>query len=60
MPADSEIRSDAAYAQQDFLDRVGLGRAAFRTARKDGLISHGVGNKKFILGSDWLKFLEGK
>lgn len=52
-----EIRGDCAYDLQQVKNRLGLGTAAIRTARRKGLIVRKVGRKSFILGADILEYL---
>lgn len=53
------IRADEAYHQDDFLARVGWSRGALRTAKLDGLPTVMAGGRCYVLGADWLKYLEG-
>jgi hypothetical protein len=46
------------YSLREFRLRTGMGDFAFREARKDGLPVRKVGQKIFMLGSDWLEFLQ--
>lgn len=39
-------------------DRFGLGTAAMRTARRQGLKVRQVGRRRFVLGKDLLDFVE--
>jgi hypothetical protein len=52
------IRADAAYSLEQLKSRLGLGTAAIRTARRNGLIIRRVGRKSFALGKDILAYLE--
>jgi len=52
------IDRDAAYSLAEFRRRTGLGSYAFRQARTAGLRVVEVGRKRYVLGSDWLRFLE--
>jgi len=57
-PACAPIRADEAYPMPLFLEMTGLGGHAFRRAVANGLRTAQVGNRKFILGRDWLEHLE--
>lgn len=52
------IRADEAYSVAEFRRRVGLGDNSFRHARKAGLRVVMFGQKRWVLGSDWLAFLK--
>jgi len=52
------IEPDKAYPLETFQDATGLGRAALATARHNGLIARKVGNRKFILGGDFIDYLK--
>ena len=52
------IRADESYTVAEFKRRSGLGDYAFREARRAGLRIVSVGKKRFVLGGDWLVFLE--
>ena len=51
------IRADCCYDLQQVKNRLGLGAAAIRTARRRGLVVRRVGRKSFILGSDILAYI---
>ena len=51
------IQPDVLYPLETFKDASGLGRAALATARQSGLIARKVGNRKFVLGSDFIAYL---
>lgn len=51
------IQADVCYPLPLFSDSVGLGRAALATARRNGLTIRKVGNRKYILGRDWLQYV---
>jgi hypothetical protein len=52
------IFSDATYPLQEFQRVSGLGDAAVRKAKRQGLVVHQVGSRKFIRGQDWNDFLD--
>ena len=54
----SEIRRDGAYGLEEFKTRTTLGDAGLRNARRAGLKVRYAHNRGFILGSDWLNYLE--
>jgi hypothetical protein len=54
------IDRDAAYTLSEFQQRFSLGKAAWRTARAEGLPVRGVGRRKFILGADVISWLAAK
>jgi len=51
------ISADHAYSLEQVRDRLGLGTAALRTARRKGLIVRRIGRRSFVLGRDLLDFL---
>jgi hypothetical protein len=51
------ILENGAYAISEFKKRTGLENAALRSARSRGLIIRQCGNRRFILGRDFLDFL---
>ncbi|MDA1054535.1 MAG: hypothetical protein O3C40_29225 [Planctomycetota bacterium] len=51
------IRADEAYTVAEFRRRAALGDYAFREVRRAGLRIISIGKKRFILGRDWLEFL---
>jgi hypothetical protein len=52
------ISANAAYSLDQVKQRLGLGTAALRTARRKGLLVRRVGSRSFILGRDLLDYLE--
>ncbi len=55
----SPIRIDEVYTLADFQRRTGLGRNGMRTARKRGLPVRQCGRKKYVVGAEWVSFLQG-
>jgi hypothetical protein len=53
-----EIRADAAYPLGAFMQITGLGRHGMRAARRAGLRVHYVQKRGFVLGRDFLAYLE--
>jgi hypothetical protein len=52
------IRADESYTQAEFCRRAGLARKAYLSARRQGLKVVEFGKKRFVLGSDWIAFLQ--
>jgi hypothetical protein len=52
------ILADAVYAYEDFQRLTGQGRAALRSFRMKGLRVIRAGNRRYVIGGDWLKFLQ--
>lgn len=57
-PPGGVISANAAYSLEQVRQRLGLGTAALRTARRRGLTVRRVGRRSFILGKDLLQYLE--
>jgi len=53
-----EIRGDSVYTLDEIKKRLGLGIAAMRSARRQGLRVRRVGRRAFVLGRDVVAFLE--
>ncbi len=52
------IRADECYPLDVFARVSGLGRHALRRARRDGLVVRRVGLRSYVLGADWMTYLE--
>ena len=52
------IVADALYTLQEVQQRLRLGAAAMRQARRQGLILRKIGRRKYLLGRDILAWLE--
>jgi len=52
-----EVRADGIYTLVEIEKRLGLGRAALRTARRRGLKVRRAGRRDLILGRDLLNYL---
>ncbi len=52
------IHADAVYGFEQFQKRTGQGRTALRSFRMQGLRVIRAGNRRYILGSDWIEFLK--
>ena len=52
------IRSDAAYTLEAIRKELGLGQAAMRSARRNGLKVRRLGRRAFVLGADMISYLE--
>ena len=53
-----EILADAVYTLEEFGKRMRLGTAAVRTARRQGLIVRHVGRRSYVIGRDFIAYLE--
>ena len=53
-----EIRKDSIYTLKAFKALTGMGDAAMRQARRDGLTVSRVGRCKFVLGQDWFNYCD--
>ena len=51
------IQSDTLYTLRSFRDITGWGDHAMRTARRSGLKVRYRGNRGFVLGADFIKYL---
>ncbi len=55
---DSIVRADECYPLQVFKRLTGMGNAAMRESRRRGLVVRKVGLRSYVLGKDWLRFVE--
>ena len=53
-----EIRVDGLYALREIQERLGLGTAALRTARRSGLKVRRIGRRGFVLGEDLIQYVQ--
>ncbi len=53
-----EIRSDCVYTLDEAKARTGLGAAALRTARRQGLKVRKIGRRAYVLGRDIMAYIE--
>lgn len=53
-----EIRSDALYTLDEIKQRMGLGQAALRTARRNGLAVKRIGRRGFVFGRDLIEYFD--
>lgn len=53
-----EVRADCVYQLDELKTRTGLGTAALRTARRRGLRVRKIGRKGFVLGADFLAYVQ--
>ncbi|HAH48095.1 hypothetical protein [uncultured Gimesia sp.] len=53
-----EISQDACYTLAEFTSRTGLKRDALRAARRNGLRVVYKHNRAYIMGRDWLAYLD--
>lgn len=51
------FRPDEAYTLAELRERARMGSWAIREARKKGLVVRTVGNARFVLGVDFIRFL---
>ena len=54
------IVADAIYTLDTFKRRLGLGEAALRRARGQGLVIHRVGRRAYVIGADAIDWIRGK
>ena len=53
------IESDTAYGLDEFRRRTGLeAEHSFRKAKRAGLRIARLGRKQYIVGADWIRFLQ--
>jgi hypothetical protein len=52
------ISADELYTLEEIQARLGLGTAALRTARRQGLTVRRIGRRGYLLGRDVMKFVE--
>jgi len=52
------IEAGVCYPLPIFMAVVGQGRNALAQARRDGLPVRKRGNRKYVLGADWIEFLK--
>ena len=55
---DAVIRADEAYPIENFRRRNSMGKHALRMARRAGLRVLRVGRQSFVLGRDWIEFVD--
>ena len=58
LKTDAVICADKAYGLATFQTLAGLGTDAMRECRRQGLPVRRVGRRSFVLGADWLRYLE--
>jgi hypothetical protein len=58
--APGEIAGNAVYTLRELRQRLGLGKAALRQARKTGLRVRRAGIRSFVLGKDVVEWLESQ
>jgi hypothetical protein len=52
------IEPHVLYPLREMEARTGLGRAAFRTARRAGLVVKYAGGRAYVLGADFIRYVE--
>lgn len=53
-----EIRADGIYTLHELQQRMGLGQAALRTARRNGLPIKRIGRRGYVLGRDLIEYVD--
>lgn len=53
-----EINAESLYTLDEIHDRLGLGKAALRTARRDGLVVKRIGRRGYVSGRSVLDWFE--
>jgi hypothetical protein len=53
-----EIYADAIYTLDEINARLGLGKSALRTARREGLVVKRIGRRGYVLGSDVIDWFQ--
>lgn len=53
-----EISADSLYTLDELNDRLGLGKKALRTARREGLTVKRIGRRGYVLGRDVIDWFE--
>jgi hypothetical protein len=56
-PATGRIEPDCLYTLSAFREATGLGEAALRTLRRQGLKVHRAGGRAFVLGREAIEIL---
>jgi hypothetical protein len=52
------IERDAAYTKEEFMRRLGINEDAWKGMKRRGLIIRKDAKRVYVLGSDWLDFLQ--
>ena len=52
------IERDALYTIDEAADRLRLGKAAFRTARRQSLIVRKIGRRAYVYGGDLIEWFQ--
>jgi hypothetical protein len=55
-----EIRADSLYTLDELMDRLRLGKAALRKARREGLIVKRIGRRSYVLGRDMIEWFAAR
>jgi hypothetical protein len=53
-----EIRADAIYTLSALDQQLGLGKAALRKARREGLTVRRIGRKSYVIGSELIEWVK--
>ena len=54
---DGEIRADSVFTQDEIEARLGIGRAALRQMRNNGLPIHRVGRRNLVVGAEFIAWV---
>ena len=57
IPTPGVIAAGESYTLDEFLQRVGWGERAWRSARRNGLLVRSAGGRRYITGSDFHEYL---
>lgn len=58
VPSPGVIDVDQIYSLREFLARTGVGKAGFRTMRRNGLTFYRASGRTFITGRDFANYLD--
>jgi hypothetical protein len=53
-----EINADSLYTLDEIRDRLGLGKSALRTARREGLVIKRIGRRAYVHGGDLIDWFQ--
>jgi hypothetical protein len=57
-PGLGEIRKNSTYSLREFKRRLGIGDAAIRQMKREGLPLRKIGKAKYVMGEDWFEFVD--
>lgn len=52
------IEPGTMYPLPVFKATQGLGQSALTTAKRNGLLIRKIGNRKYVLGADWIEYVK--